>query len=193
MDKKTQILNAAIEVFAKQGLEKGKIADIAKVAGIGKGTVYEYFKSKDELFNAIENMFIGDSIAQIQRLANSNKSPTEKIEEIINYSVNMHNLMGDAALIIAEFWAQHSRGQLHGHKESLFTDMYSDFFDTVVKILDEGIKIKEFRAMNKAGVASLLLAFIDGAIWQSVIFKNNKQFNSRIQTAVKSFMKGIMK
>ena len=51
--KRDQILNAARMVFSRGGLEKGKMADIAKEAGVGKGTVYEYFQSKEKLFNAI--------------------------------------------------------------------------------------------------------------------------------------------
>ena len=50
MNKKELIIEAAIKVFARDGLEKGKIADIAKEAGIGKGTVYEYFRSKNDIF-----------------------------------------------------------------------------------------------------------------------------------------------
>jgi AcrR family transcriptional regulator len=193
MNKKTQIINAAIEVFAKQGLDKGKIADIAKVAGIGKGTVYEYFISKDEIFNAIEEMFIFQSIDQLKTLSTSKKSPTDKLEEILQYSINMHTDMGEAALIIAELWAQHSRGQLHGHKESVFADMYNDFFDIILKVLVDGVETGEFREMNKDGITALLLAFIDGVIWQSVIFKDNQQFTIRKTEATKSFMNGIIK
>jgi DNA-binding transcriptional regulator YbjK len=178
-NKRTQILYAAIEVFAKEGLERGKIADIAKQAGIGKGTIYEYFKSKDEIFSAIENLFVNDTIAQIDKLNNSKKSPTEKIEEIVNYSINMHEVMGDAILIVSEMWAQHSRGQWHGHKNSIFADMYSS-------------KIGEFRVMNKDGVATMLLALIDGMIWQDVIFKNDEKFDQRKKEAIKSFMNGII-
>ena len=193
MDKKKQIINAAISVFAKQGLERGKIADIANEAGIGKGTVYEYFKSKDEIFNAIEHMFVFESVDQIKVLTKSDKSPTEKLEEIVSYSLTMHEDMGDTALIIAELWAQHGRGQLHGHKESAFVDMYKDFHNSVLNVLSEGIKVQEFRAMNKEGVAALLLAFIDGAIWQNVIFKGDNQFKKRLNEAAKSFIQGILK
>ena len=82
MNKKEQILHAALEVFAKQGLQKGKIADIAEKAGIGKGTVYEYFSSKEEIFKAIEDMFISDSIKQMEEIAASNNAPTNKIKMI---------------------------------------------------------------------------------------------------------------
>ncbi len=190
-DKRTQILHSAIEIFAKKGLERGKIADIAKQAGIGKGTIYEYFKSKDEIFSAIENLFVNDTIAQVNRLVNSSKSPTEKIEEIVNYSINMHEVMGDAILIVSEMWAQHSRGQWHGHKNSIFANMYSSYHKVIKEILASGIKIGEFREMNKDGVATMLLALIDGMIWQDVIFKNDEKFDQRKKEAIKSFMKGI--
>ena len=192
-DKKKLIINAAIEVFAKQGLEKGKIADIAKVANIGKGTVYEYFKSKTEIFGAIEKMFIFDSIGQINKLTQSKQSPTKKIEEIISYSINMHAAMGDAALILAELWTQHGRGQLPGHKDSAFAKMYNDFHRAVLDVLTQGINAGVLRTMNKDGVASLLLAFIDGIIWQNIIFKNDKDFNKHKKAAIKSFMNGIKK
>ena len=193
MDKKTQIINAALKVFAIQGLEKGKIADIAKVAGIGKGTVYEYFKSKNEIFTAIEQLFVTNTISQIESLMSSNKSPTEKMGEIVRANVNMHEVMGDTILIISEMWAQHSRGQWHGHKKSIFAEMYKNYHKAVIDILAEGIISGEFRQMNKNGVAALLLAFIDGMIWQSLIFKDNKKYNQRINDAIEAFMRGIKK
>ena len=192
-DKRTQIINAAIEVFAKQGLEKGKIADIAKVAGIGKGTVYEYFKSKDEIFSAIENLMVNDGIAQVEQLINSKKSPTEKIEEMANYNINIHEAMGDSIIIFAEMWAQHSRGQWHGHKKSIFTDMYTSYHNAIKEILSDGIEIGEFRKMNKDGVSTMLLALIDGILWQSVIFKDIDNFAQWKDEAIKSFIKGIKK
>ena len=52
-EKKKAVLAAARTVFAKKGLASAKIEDVALEAGIGKGTVYEYFKSKDDIFFAL--------------------------------------------------------------------------------------------------------------------------------------------
>lgn len=52
-EKRTEILKAAIRVFSKHGFDGAKMEYIAKEAGIGKGTVYEYFESKDRLFEEI--------------------------------------------------------------------------------------------------------------------------------------------
>lgn len=49
-DRRTEILQAAVKIFSKQGFHKAKIDDIAQMAGIAKGTVYQYFSSKQELF-----------------------------------------------------------------------------------------------------------------------------------------------
>ena len=192
-EKRTQILHSAIEIFAQKGLERGKIADIAKQAGIGKGTIYEYFKSKDEIFSAIENLFVNDGIAQVDKLINSKKSPTDKIEEMANYNINIHEAMGDAIIIFAEMWAQHSRGQWHGHKKSIFANIYTSYHKAIKEILTNGIEIGEFREMNKDGVATMLLALIDGIMWQSVIFKNVDNFDQWKKEAIKSFIKGIKK
>ena len=51
-EKREKILEAAISVFAKKGTAKTKTADIAEAAQIGKGTIYEYFQSKDEIIMA---------------------------------------------------------------------------------------------------------------------------------------------
>lgn len=52
-EKRLDILNAAIKIFSKYGIHKAKIEDIAKEAGVGKGTIYEYFDSKKDLFQEV--------------------------------------------------------------------------------------------------------------------------------------------
>ncbi len=52
-DKAQQIIVAAAGVFAREGFHKATVEEIARKAGVGKGTVYEYFESKDDLFRAM--------------------------------------------------------------------------------------------------------------------------------------------
>ncbi|MGB9887207.1 MAG: TetR/AcrR family transcriptional regulator [Moorellales bacterium] len=52
-ERRQQILEAAVEVFARRGYYEAKVEEVAARAGIGKGTVYEYFRSKRELFQAM--------------------------------------------------------------------------------------------------------------------------------------------
>jgi AcrR family transcriptional regulator len=52
-ERRNQILDAAIEVFGNKGLDVATVDEIAQTVGISKGTIYLYFKSKDEIFDAI--------------------------------------------------------------------------------------------------------------------------------------------
>ena len=60
-EKKTLIIRAAAGVFAEKGFVKTLMAEVAAAAGIGKGTVYEYFRSKDDLFFAVYESVIQES------------------------------------------------------------------------------------------------------------------------------------
>jgi TetR/AcrR family transcriptional regulator, fatty acid metabolism regulator protein len=53
IDKRRQILDAAVRVFARQGFHSTRVADIADEAGVAYGLVYHYFKSKDEVLNEL--------------------------------------------------------------------------------------------------------------------------------------------
>ena len=191
MNKKQLIIEAAIKVFARDGLEKGKIADIAKEAGIGKGTVYEYFRSKNDIFKVIEESVFSDFSIVFEELNSSTLSPTKKLSNLLEQGIDMFMEMGDVLLIIMELWAQAGRGHVHGSDSSLFVEYYDYFRKGVESILSDGILSGEFRDMNKEGVATLLLAFMVGLSWQFVILKDSKKFNKIKSEAIESFMRGI--
>ena len=56
-NKKNHIVEAAARVFACNGYSNAVVSDIALLANIGKGTIYEYFKSKEDLFFAVFEWF----------------------------------------------------------------------------------------------------------------------------------------
>lgn len=193
MDKKQKIIDAAILVFARDGLEKGRIADIAKEAGIGKGTVYEYFRSKDEIFLAIETGIFEEFELLFQNLVVESLSPSEKLKHFMAVSIEQFQAMDDAMLILIELWAHAGRGHWHGSDSSQFAKYYERYKESIKSILDAGIKYGEFREMNKDGVAALLMAFLDGLVWQMVMMKDKNSFQTVKEEAIQSFMKGILK
>src|SRR6266536_2203976 len=62
-DKRAAILRAAIRVFAHNGYFNSKVADIASAAGVADGTVYLYFKSKEEILHSIFDRSMEEAIA----------------------------------------------------------------------------------------------------------------------------------
>lgn len=82
-DRRLAIIDAAIEVFAKKGFFGAKVSEIAETAGVADGTIYLYFKSKDELlislFEERMEMIIGD----LEALLAFTDDPREKLRRYI--------------------------------------------------------------------------------------------------------------
>ncbi len=192
-DKRELILQAAVQVFAKEGVERGKIADIAKEAGIGKGTVYEYFRSKEEILRGIEADFLQQSQAQFDALMERDLSPSQKLEELFTLSIAMTDQLGDAVPFLIEVWAHAARWQLKSSYPNFLQEVSAYYRREITKVLKEGVKAGEFREMNYDGVATLLLATLDGMGMQYMVMKGSEQFGKAQKEAVKSFMRGIRK
>lgn len=192
MNKHKKILEAAVKVFARDGLEKGKIADIAIEAGIGKGTVYEHFSSKNEIFHAIVDTLLGDFNDASDKLYSMDLSPTEKLSTFMQMNTEMVFQLGDTVVIMTEIWAQGARALTRGeHQSSQLPDVYDKMKQLVINILKAGVAAKEFREMNFDGVATVCLAFIDGFIWQFMLNKDRDAFDRALQEGIQSFMKGL--
>lgn len=186
------IIRAAIKIFARDGLEKGKIADVAIEAGIGKGTVYEYFGSKDEIFHAIVGSLMGDMVDASEKLSSMGLSPYDTLRTFIRMNTELVFEMGDTVLIMTEIWAQGARAIRRGeHQPTQLSEGYGRMKTMVLDILKAGVKKKEFREMNYDGVATLCLAFIDGFVWQFMLNDDREAFDHALIDGVTSFMKGL--
>ncbi len=63
--RRSQILTAAMVIFARKGFDGAKIADIAKAAGLAEGSIYNYFRSKDELLAHIPRQLVQPALTQV--------------------------------------------------------------------------------------------------------------------------------
>ena len=81
-DKRTAILDAATAVFAERGFFAAQVADIARGAGIAAGTVYLYFRSKDEILTSIFDRTMKDAIAEGRAALAEESDPIERLRRI---------------------------------------------------------------------------------------------------------------
>lgn len=81
--RRTEILNAARMVFAREGFERGMIETIAQEAGIAKGTVYLYFRSKQEIFRAVLHHDMRELTQQTIHSIEAASSLREKLRSFI--------------------------------------------------------------------------------------------------------------
>ena len=86
MVKKTRerFIEVARQLFARKGVENTTMNDIASASEKGRRTIYTYFKSKRDIFNAVISSESDDLMMQLRSIVYSSLSPTEKISEYIN-------------------------------------------------------------------------------------------------------------
>src|SRR3954454_24106761 len=95
-DKYEAILRAAIKIFALKGYFNSKVADIAAEAGIADGTVYLYFKGKDQILHSIFDRAMAEFIEQGKSELAGIRSPDERLRRIA--SLHLERLSADRDL-----------------------------------------------------------------------------------------------
>src|SRR5215204_6088254 len=81
-DKRDVILRAATKVFAQNGYFQSQVADVARVAGVAAGTVYLYFKGKDDLLVSIFERSMNDVLAEVRAAIEHIEDPAGRLRQI---------------------------------------------------------------------------------------------------------------
>src|ERR1700690_1679391 len=82
-DKRERILDAAVRVFAKKGFHATRVSEVAKAAGVADGTIYLYFKSKDELLVSLFEDRVERLLTFLQTELPRHATATDKLRHVI--------------------------------------------------------------------------------------------------------------
>lgn len=150
--KREAILRAAIEVFAEKGFFNSKVADVARAAGIADGTVYLYFKSKDEILHSIFDramaQFIGEAKKELEPLSD----PVEKLARIAE--IHLERLGADRALAVV--FQVELRGSTKFMQEFSAAG-FAEYLDVIRQTIREGQAQGVFRSDIRAVIAAKIL------------------------------------
>jgi AcrR family transcriptional regulator len=191
--KQTEILHAAIVVFAEKGYANSKIIDIANAAQVGKGTIYEYFRSKEEIFvSAFKSMFSETEQALIEEL-HTLDSPVQKLEFFLSSITNVFlKENGKHIELMMEFWAAGTkRSNPYFLKAIDLKTIFSQFRVLLMGIIEEGIQKKLFQDVNTYSAASLLLSFVDGLLLQWMADKENMNIDKVLKDSFAIITNGL--
>lgn len=150
-----EILSAALEVFTDRGFAATKLEDVAKRAGVTKGTIYLYFDSKEALFKALIRETIVPVIAQGEALAQSfTGSARELLERLVREYwrlVGETSLVGIPKLMIAE------AGNFPQLARFYYEEVVTRGHRLMAGVIQRGIKAGEFRSVNVMVAAKLAM------------------------------------
>jgi TetR/AcrR family transcriptional regulator, fatty acid metabolism regulator protein len=88
-EKRSAILDAALRVFAKHGFAAARVSDIAAAAGVGKGTVYLYFESKEDLLMGVFEARVDEILSMIDEMVVSGVSPREGLRTFFDAALDL--------------------------------------------------------------------------------------------------------
>lgn len=154
---KEKIVQAAITTFSKYGYDKTRMDDIAESANLGKGTLYLYFKSKEELFYDISENSIKELKEQLSKLFSKKEDLVHDAEKFYD---QYRNLIHDSEKVSFEMIAESSRNPKL--RKALY-EQRMKVYDIVIDYLRRQIEKGFFRKdMDVNAIASGLVALYDG-------------------------------
>lgn len=103
--KRAEIVRHAADVFSRYGYNATKMQDIASAADIGKGTIYEYVRTKEELFLAVYDAWMSEYEALIRDRVAASDDPLSKVDAIRDSAVEFYTSRAEQAPLLLEFWA----------------------------------------------------------------------------------------
>jgi len=191
--RRKEILLAAMRVVAHKGMKNVKIDEIAEKAGIGKGTIYEYFTSKEELFGAAIIEFIQRiEDYQAKRMFRAT-TPQEKLKTLIDSWVEVTLSENEEFIIMmTDIWVEGIRRD----NETLLKvfdlrEIYARYRKIIASIISEGVAAGIFRKVDAETVAGIFLSSVDGLMIPWLLDRENIDFKKTADTLYETFMNGI--
>ena len=194
-EKKLGIIMAAMQIFSEKGVVKTKMADIAKAAGIGKGTIYEYFKNKDDIFINLFEMHFSQIEQEIALIMEKYNDPTDKLKQFVSLTVtSLLDEHSNFAEIVLDIWAEGIRE----HNENInrvfdLEKIYREYRNVIIQILQDGIDKGSFKAMDTSFTASWFIGALDGIMLQWLIQKDLFDIATLTDNIMSIFINGITK
>jgi AcrR family transcriptional regulator len=187
-----EILSAAEKVFAAKGFFATTMSDIARKAEFGTGTLYNYFKSKEELYFTL----IDEKVEEINRLVNAElskkTSALERIRKALELQFEFNERNRDFFRIYIsernrfEWTVKDELGK--GLHEKMVT-----YIHILAEVMRHGIEEAEFKSMNPIDLAHALVGIVNSFVFEWLISREHYRLISKLDTVLEIFLGGVQR
>jgi TetR/AcrR family fatty acid metabolism transcriptional regulator len=186
-DKHQQIVEAAVRVFARNGYYNSRVSDIAREAGVASGTIYLYFKTKDEILVTLFREKMAAWVAYAREAIADEPDPVAKIRRLV--ALHFSVLEKDPAL--AEVVQVELR---QGHKffRGASAHEVSAYFELIGTVLQEGQAAGVFRDDVPVKIATkVLFGAMDQMATSWVLGKRKHRLTEAAEAVATVFLRGV--
>jgi TetR/AcrR family fatty acid metabolism transcriptional regulator len=185
--KRESILRAATRVFARNGYFNSKVADIARAADVADGTVYLYFKSKEEILHSIFDQNMAEAISAGRVLIEKLRDPGEKLRRIA--MLHLERLGADRDLAVV--FQVELRGSTKFMQEFSAAG-FAEYLGLLRKTFEEGQRSGVFRKdLNAKLVSKILFGALDEMATNWIISKRNYKLEPMAKVVMDVFLNGV--
>ena len=186
-DKREAILRAAIQVFARNGYFNSKVADIAREAGIADGTVYLYFKSKEEILHSIFDQSMEKAIADGKKQLAGIADAKEKLRRIA--LLHLERLGSDRDLAVV--FQVELRGSTK-FMEEFSAAGFAEYLGLIRTTFEEGQHAGVFRTdLNSKIMAKILFGALDEMATNWILSKKRYKLAPMADQVLDIFVNGV--
>jgi TetR/AcrR family transcriptional regulator, fatty acid metabolism regulator protein len=186
-DKRGAILRAAIRVFAHNGYFNSKVADIAREAGVADGTVYLYFKSKEEILHSIFDRSMEEAIAEGRKQIENTTDAREKLRRIA--LLHLERLGSDRDLAVV--FQVELRGSTK-FMEEFSAAGFAEYLGIIRSTIEEGQAAGVFRKeLNAKVAAKVLFGALDEMATNWILSKRRYKLPPMVDTVLDIFCNGV--
>jgi TetR/AcrR family fatty acid metabolism transcriptional regulator len=186
-DKYHRILDAAIKVFAEMGFFQSTIAQIAKAAGVADGTIYLYFKNKDDILVQFFSYKTKQVFERFREVVSHSGNAQQKLRNLVRHHLEV--FQGDYNMAVVY---QAETRQINRKAETQIKEMSKMYRDLVGEIIELGQEEGSMRKDLYLGlVKRFILAAIDDAINTWVLAGGKYDLVSMADALVDLLLRGI--
>ena len=185
--KRDAILRAAIDVFADRGYFNAQVADVARAAGVAAGTVYLYFRSKDDLLISIFERGMRVALDEGRALVAAIEDPRERLRQFAR--LHLRRLGHDRNLAVV---FQVELRQSTKFMERLSSTLLRDYLGLIRDAISDGQKEGVFRSEIKPTIAAkMLFGALDEMATNWILSKRRYALEPEADLVVDLFINGV--
>ncbi len=184
-----QIIEAAITVFTKKGFHQARMEDIAKAAGLSKGTLYLYFKDKDALIRAILDRIFSMEIGDLQAALVGTGTAVQKLYAFLDLYIAEGASLEPILPIMYEFFGMSLR---RADVREVLSEQFYLSVSIIEAIMQLGVMQGELRPLNTRSMAITFMALLDGASLQLAYGISLDEANEHLRFSVDLLLEGAL-
>jgi TetR/AcrR family fatty acid metabolism transcriptional regulator len=186
-DKPQQIIEAAVRIFARKGYYNSRVSDIAREAGIAAGTIYLYFKTKDDILVTLFRDKMAEFVGALRKAIADERDAASKVRRL----VSLHFCMLEENPELAEVVQVELRqGQKFFRGAS--SQEIGAYFALIGSVLEEGVAEGRFRSSLPVKVATkMLFGAMDQMATSWVLGKRGYRLADTADAVAEIFLQGV--